>query len=109
MVGLDVSPVTDSSSMYRCSVPVFSRSRVMLSSQRLWPWSWSVVVAFMVSPPPGSRHRTRLHVPDVRRVLGDAAVAGELSRAGHVQDGLLRPRLRVGVHRAELAIGLQIR
>src|SRR6266404_1954477 len=53
MVGFEVSPVTDSWSIYRCSVPVFSSSRVMLSSQRLWPWSWSVLVAFIVSPLPG--------------------------------------------------------
>ena len=41
------------------------------------------------------RHRTRLHVPDVRRVLGDGAIAGELSGAGHVQDRLARPSLRI--------------
>src|SRR5262249_498784 len=51
IVGFDVSPVTDSSSMYRLSVPLSSRSRVMLSSQRLWPRLWSNSVAFIVSPP----------------------------------------------------------
>ena len=31
------------------SVPLVSRPRVMWSSQRLWPISWSVWVAFMIS------------------------------------------------------------
>jgi len=35
MVGFEVSPVTENSSMYRLSVPVSNRSRVMLSSQML--------------------------------------------------------------------------
>jgi len=35
------SPVTESSSMYRRSTPVFNKLRVMLSSQRLWPRSCS--------------------------------------------------------------------
>src|SRR5262245_58076377 len=43
------------------------------------------------------RNRARLRVPDVGRVLGDGAVTGELSRAGHVQDGLARPGVRVGI------------
>src|SRR6516164_8585562 len=47
IVGFEVSPVTDSSSMYRCNVPLSSRSRVMLSSQRLCPRLWSNWVAFM--------------------------------------------------------------
>src|SRR5713101_2537967 len=51
MVGFDVRPVTDSSSMYRSSVPLVSRSRVMLSSQIDWPTSWSFCVAFIVSSP----------------------------------------------------------
>src|SRR5262249_55516305 len=51
MVGLEVKPVTDKSSMYLFSVPLVSRSRVMLSSQRLWPRSCSALVAFMVSSP----------------------------------------------------------
>src|SRR3954470_4239954 len=50
IVGLEVSPVTDSSSIYRFNVPVSSRSRVMLSSQMLWPRLWSNCVAFIVSP-----------------------------------------------------------
>src|SRR6516162_2496396 len=47
IVGFEVSPVTDSSSMYCCKVPLSSRSRVMLSSQRLCPRLWSSWVAFM--------------------------------------------------------------
>jgi hypothetical protein len=35
IVGFEVSPVTESSSMYRFSVPLSSKSRVMLSSQML--------------------------------------------------------------------------
>src|SRR5262245_43435861 len=34
--------------MYCCKVPLSSRSRVMLSSQRLWPRLWSSCVAFIV-------------------------------------------------------------
>src|SRR5258708_14814614 len=49
IVGLEVSPVTDSSAMYRFSVPLFSRSRVMLSSQMLWPRLRSNCVAFILS------------------------------------------------------------
>src|SRR5215467_6018034 len=50
IVGFDVSPVTENSSLYCLSVPVSSRSRVMLSSQMLWPRLWSNCVAFIVSP-----------------------------------------------------------
>src|SRR4030095_4531098 len=50
IVGLEVSPVTDRSWMYCFSVPLSSRSRVMLSSQRLWPRLWRICVAFIVSP-----------------------------------------------------------
>ena len=42
-------------------------------------------------------HRARLHVPDAGCILGDGAVAGELSRAGHIQDRLARPGIRVGI------------
>src|SRR3954452_22804162 len=52
MVGLEVCPVTESSSMYRCSVPSSSIVRVMLSSQRLWPSWWSSSVGFIVGGPP---------------------------------------------------------
>ena len=41
IVGFDVRPVTESSATYFWSVPLSSRSRVMLSSQRLWPRAWS--------------------------------------------------------------------
>ena len=49
IVGFEVSPVMDSSSMYRASVPLSRRSRVMLSSQSVWPRSWSFWVAWMGS------------------------------------------------------------
>ena len=52
-------------------------------------------------------------VPDVGRVLGDGAVAGELARAGHIQDGLARPGVRVGIQLDQplvrLQVGLQVR
>ena len=51
MVGFEVSPVTESSPIYFFSVPLFSKSRVMLSSQMLWPTSWSFLVAFIVQSP----------------------------------------------------------
>src|SRR5262245_63185285 len=51
IVGFDVSPVTENSSLYCLSVPLSRRSRVMLSSQMLWPRLWSNCVAFNVSPP----------------------------------------------------------
>ena len=35
IVGFEVNPVTDSSVTYRASVPLVSKSRVMLSSHRL--------------------------------------------------------------------------
>src|SRR5262249_10383561 len=38
-----------------------------------------------------SLHGARRRVPDVGRVLGDGAVAGELAGAGHVDDGLAGP------------------
>src|ERR1700761_7262517 len=49
MLGFEVSPVTESSSMYPFRVPSASIGRVMLSTQRLWPSSCSFCVAFMVS------------------------------------------------------------
>src|SRR6185436_11045734 len=59
IVGLEVSPVTDRSLMYCLSVPLSSRSRVMLSSQRLWPRLWRICVAFIVLPQlvPNCSHR----------------------------------------------------
>src|SRR5262249_26313879 len=54
------------------------------------------------------RDRTRLRVPDGGRVLGDGAVAGELSRTGHVQDGLARPGIRVGIQLDQPLVGLQV-
>src|SRR5580658_2499290 len=48
MVGFEVSPVTDSASIYSLSVPLFRRSRVMLSSQMLCPRLCSNFVAFIL-------------------------------------------------------------
>ena len=48
-VGFEVKPLTDSSLLYRSSIPLSSSSRVRLSSQRLWPRSCSSCVAFMVA------------------------------------------------------------
>src|SRR5262249_22241775 len=48
IVGFEVRPVTADSSRYRRRVPLVRSPRVMLSSQRLWPMSWSFWVAFMV-------------------------------------------------------------
>src|ERR1700730_3381980 len=53
MVGFEVRPVTDKDSIYFFNVPLVRRSRVMLSSQRLWPRSYSTLVALIVSSPSG--------------------------------------------------------
>ena len=59
------------------------------------------------------RHRARLRIPDRGRVLGDGAVAGEFSRAGHVEDGLARPAVRVGIQLDQplvrIQVGLEVR
>src|SRR5262245_39182572 len=59
------------------------------------------------------RDGTRLRVPDGGRVLGDGAVAGELSRAGHIHNGLARPGVRVGVQLDQppvrVQVGLEVR
>ena len=46
-------------------------------------------------------HWTWSRLPDVGRVLGNRAVAGEFAGARHVQDGLAGPCIGVGVQRAE--------
>src|SRR5215813_3653799 len=85
----------------------------MLSSQRLWPSSCSVSVAFIACllwrRGARSRNRARLDLPNLFGVLGNGTIARELPRAGHVQDCLARPRVRVGVELAEAAIRLEIR
>src|SRR6516162_2440055 len=50
IVGLEVSPVIENSSIYRRRVPLASMPRVILSSHRLWPRSWSCCVALMEHP-----------------------------------------------------------
>src|SRR5271166_3341790 len=110
IVGLEVNPVTDRSPMYRLSVPLSSRSRVMLSSQMLCPRSWSDCVAFMVQPPGRCVHSyfglrdvlrpdatspngAGLRVPDLFRIFPNGAVAREFSGAGDIQNGFARPFL----------------
>src|SRR5262245_41318155 len=56
-----------------------------------------------------SRDRTRFCLPDLRRVVSDGAVAGELAGTGHVDDRLARPGVRVGVQLAESLLGLGVR
>src|SRR5436309_14837947 len=56
----------------------------------------------------GSWHRARLGVPDLGRVLGDGAIAGELARPGDVEDGLACPPLLVRVELEEPPVGLQV-
>src|SRR4030095_11517661 len=53
-------------------------------------------------------YRTRLRIPDLRRILGDGAVTGELPGAGQVQDDLARPALGIGVEREKSAIRFEI-
>src|SRR5215212_3271442 len=50
MDGFDVRPVRDLSRTYPSIVPSLTASRVMLSSQRLWPASWSSWVALISIP-----------------------------------------------------------
>src|SRR5690625_2254668 len=50
MLGLEVRPVSDQSSICRARLPSSRMSRVMLSSHRLWPSSCSFRVAFMKTP-----------------------------------------------------------
>src|SRR2546422_7854115 len=73
-----------------------------------WPASEEIAVAALVSCTMALRHRARLDVPDVSRVLGDRAVARELPGAGHVQDCPTRPSVRVRIEPAELRVGLEI-
>src|SRR5262245_15729259 len=83
IVGFDVRPVTESSATYFCSVPLSSRWRVMLSSQRLWPRVWSFCVPFMASPREGlfrnvgaeRRVHDRLGFPQDRVQVGRVAKA----------------------------------
>src|SRR6202000_2703125 len=73
MLGFEVRPVTESSSMYPFKVPSESIGRVMLSTQRLWPSSCSFCVAFM--PAPSSWMPEKFLYPASR-----AALAGGLDR-----------------------------
>src|SRR2546427_10145659 len=75
-----------------------------------WPASEEIAVAALVSCTMAGplRHRARLDVPDVSRVLGDRAVARELPGAGYVQDCPTRPSVRVRIEPAELRVGLEI-
>ena len=53
-------------------------------------------------------HRARLHVPNIRRIFGDCTIAGKLSRAGHVQNGLAGPCTLVGIQLDKPAVGFQV-
>src|SRR5258708_36581076 len=83
----------------------------MLSSQMLWPTLWSNCVAFIVSPlfaGPALASFTRLHRPDARCVFGDGSVAREFPGAGHVEDGLARPRTRIFVKLSQTLLRLYV-
>src|SRR6516225_6818790 len=54
------------------------------------------------------RYGTGLGIPDLGRVLGDGAVAGELAGPGDVQDRPARPPGLVRVEFAESPIGIEI-
>src|SRR4029453_17883985 len=120
MVGLEVRPVTGSWPMYRSRVPVSSRSRVMLSSQRLWPSSCSATVAFIVSssrerPSPGllqalpQRHRprgglVRRLVPQSDHRLGGIVLVADDAEARRAEGEVTaRPRLEAEPARGEHA------
>src|SRR5215467_3475246 len=103
MVGFEVRPLTESSSMYRLSVPFSRMSRVMLSSQRLWPRSCSICVAFMGSPLLGLGSRTHVarivpeldHGPRSVVLVAEGAQARcleiEIARAAGLQPEPARP------------------
>src|SRR5262249_1304113 len=48
-------------------------------------------------------------IPDAGRILGNGAVAGELSGTGHVDDRLTGPHVGIGVQLAESLLGLGVR
>src|SRR5215475_7072537 len=58
---------------------------------------------------PRLKHRARLRVPDLGRVLGDGAVAREEARCGDVGDDLPCPRSRVCVELEKPTVRLEIR
>src|SRR5258705_415832 len=47
-------------------------------------------------------------VPDLGRIFGDGAVAGEPARCGHVQDCLMCPSVPVAVESNQSPVGLEI-
>src|SRR5262245_12421137 len=56
-----------------------------------------------------SRYRTRFRIPNQGSILGDGAIAGELSRARYVQHRLSRPRVRVTIKLQKLLVRGQVR
>src|SRR5262245_32766447 len=62
-------------------VPPCRRSRVMLSSQRLWPWLWSILVAFITSPVPFVRGL----VPEANHRLRQVMLVPHRAEAGRAQ------------------------
>src|SRR5438105_5918794 len=54
-------------------------------------------------------HRARFGIPDLVRILRNGAVAGELSRAGDVQDRLAHPSVTAIIQLAKRLIRFEIR
>src|SRR5271166_2700020 len=52
---------------------------------------------------------TPSYTPNFVCVLGDRAIAGELPRAGHIQNGLARPLVGIGIQCAEPLVCLEVR
>src|SRR5262245_33200828 len=66
-------------------------------------------IAVLPDSDQSSLHRTRCCIPNLGGVLRDGSIAGELSGASHIDDGLARPGLRIGVQLAEALLGLRVR
>src|ERR1700716_1594395 len=77
-------------------------SRVMLSSQRLWPRSWSSWVAFMVSPP------EKVESAPARRQAGRSKIPERSAAEGFVHHrlGFLHNAVQVGLVLEALRIDL---
>src|SRR3954464_10766415 len=87
-----------------------TRSTTACSSARLTtsPGVAGVVSVLFMPQSIRLRHRAWPGVPDVGRVLGDGAVAGELAGGGDVQNRLARPRVGSSVQLAQPTVGLEV-